>query len=326
MDFLKIRRKAKERAARAAARPSGAAGPEAPARPAQPARKAATARPPRELAEPARAEPARPERPEPSRPAAAEPPPTPVRAPRGSPEALALEAEVGWRVAALPHAPDARFVTWRPDGGALPELAAIGPPEAELRPPAPEPVSAGPLDPLDDFFYRDDEAAPAAAMVPAVSAAELLAPSAVEEYLTFQLAGELYAVEIGRVLEVLRTPPITEVPRAPVDVLGVISVRGEVVTVIDPRGRLGLARSEGPPARRVLIADDGEGPCGLLIDGVAGVVRLPRGALEPCPQALGSAGGDAYLGIGRDWDRLFLVLDVGALLRPLRRAVEARPR
>jgi purine-binding chemotaxis protein CheW len=55
------------------------------------------------------------------------------------------------------------------------------------------------------------------------------------------------------------------------------------------------------------------------------VVRLPRGALEPCPQALGGAGGDLYLGIGRDLDRLFLVLDVRALLRPLRGTAEARP-
>jgi len=61
------------------------------------------------------------------------------------------------------------------------------------------------------------------------------------------------------------------------------------------------------------------------VEGVAGVVRLPRGALEPCPQALGGAGGDLYLGIGRDLDRIFLVLDVRALLRPLRGVAEARP-
>jgi chemotaxis signal transduction protein len=73
----------------------------------------------------------------------------------------------------------------------------------------------------------------------------------------------------------------------------------------------------------VLIVDDGEGTCGLLIDEVVGVVRLPGGALEPCPQALTGAGADLFLGIGRERDRLFLVIDVGALLRPLRRAAEA---
>ena len=123
----------------------------------------------------------------------------------------------------------------------------------------------------------------------------------------------------------MRTPPITEVPRAPADVRGVIAVRGELITVVDPRARLGLARSEGPPARRVVIVDDGDGACGLLVDGVAGVVRLPRGALEPCPQALGGAGGDLYLGIGRERDRLFLVLDVRGPAPAAARAAEARP-
>ncbi len=308
MDFLKIRRKAKERAASAAAAAPGLPGGEG--KPAAEAAPVAGTERSESGAVPAPVATAR-----------------PVRHAAGSPEALRLEAELGSRVAALPHSADSRFVTWRPDGGGLPELAAIRPVEEEL----PAPVREGawppaPLAPLDDFFYREDESAPELGLVaPPVIGAATLAPVALEEYLTFRLAGETYGVEIGRVLEVLRTPPITEVPRAPADVRGVISVRGEVITVIDPRGRLGLARAEGPPAGRTVIVEDGGGACGLLVERVAGVVRLPRGALEPRPQALGSVGGDLYLGIGRERDRLFLVLDVPALLRPLRRAAEARP-
>jgi purine-binding chemotaxis protein CheW len=229
-------------------------------------------------------------------------------------------------VSALPPSADSRFVTWRPDSGGLPELAAIRPAEDESPAPvSPTALPAAPLAPLDDFFYREDEAAPELGLVvPPMAGGELLAPVALDEYLTFRLAGETYGVEIGRVVEVLRTPPITEVPRAPADVRGVISVRGDVITVIDPRGRLGLAHAEGPPARRMVIVEDGQGSCGLLVDRVAGVVRLPRGALEPCPQALASADGDLFLGIGRERDRLFLVLDAKALLRPLRRAAESR--
>jgi purine-binding chemotaxis protein CheW len=305
MDFLKIRRKAKERAARAADQATP-----------PPAVEVAPPAPPPAPPVPALAVAASPAPPPP-------PPHFPARAPPGSAEALQLEAELSVRVAQLPHAPDARFVTWRPDGGALPELAAIGPTEGDFLSPPVEP--AGPIDPLDDFFYRDDEAAPEGGLVSPAAGGEPTAPVALEEYLTFRLAGETYAVEIGRVVEVMRTPPITEVPRAPSEVQGVVSVRGEVVTVVDPRGRLGLARAEGPPAKRLVIVDDGSGSCGLLVDRVAGVVRLPRGALEPCPQALVNAGGDLFIGIGRDRDRLFLVIDAAALLRPLRRAAEARP-
>jgi purine-binding chemotaxis protein CheW len=320
MDFLEIRRKAKERAARAAAAATPRP-PEAPAtRDAPPAE--VTPAPPDQAPPPApggvsdRGSGALPARPL-----------LPVRSPPGSPEARRLEAEVGTRVATLPHAPDSRFVTWRPDGDALPELAMIGPLEGDPR------LAVGGLagslaliDPLDDFFYRDDEAAPRLDLLAALPVdRDQLAQVALEEYLTFQVEGQTYAVEIGRVLEVMRTPPITEVPRAPPDVLGVISVRGEVITIVDPRGRLGLTRTEGPPARRVVIVDDGAGACGLLVDGVAGVVRLPRGALEPCPQTMGAAGGEQFLGIGRERERLFLVLDLAAMLRPLRGAAEARP-
>jgi purine-binding chemotaxis protein CheW len=321
MDFLEIRRKAKERAARAA----GAAAPSAPVTPPLTPLVTEPATPPVTSA----GTPQGRRSPPPSPPEPAAPPaPFPTRAAPGSPEARRLEAELGSRVAGLPPAPDARFVTWRPDGGPLPELAAIGPPEGEYRALPPEPAGpAAPLDPLDDFFYRADEAAPEfGALAVVVEGRDLATPQALEEYLTFRLGGETYGVEIGRVLEVLRTPPITEVPRAPRDVLGVISVRGDVITLVDPRGPLGLARADGPPPRRVLIVDDGQGTCGLLIDLVAGVVRLPHGALEPCPQSMGGAGGDLFRGIGRERDRLFMVLDLEALLRPLRRAAEARTR
>ncbi len=323
MDFLEIRRKAKERAARAAAAATPAPGAE-PAPAADPG-PAAEARP--EVEQAAR-------RPAPT-PAAMPSPPAavgPSDLPASSREAVRgsvtrrHEAGPGARPPALPQSADSRFVTWRPDGEGLPSLAADHPPESLRAVPAPVPVAPPePPDALDEFFYREDETAPALGLVPSPPGGELVAPVALEEYLILRLGGERYGVEIGRVLEVMRTPPITEVPRAPGDIRGVIAVRGELVTVVDPRGRLGLARSEGPPARRVVIVDDGDGACGLLVEGVAGVVRLPRGALEPCPQALGGAGGDLYLGIGRELDRLFLVLDVRALLRPLRGAAEARP-
>jgi purine-binding chemotaxis protein CheW len=330
MDFLEIRRKAKERAARAAAEviPAPASTPEPAVNPPP----AAGARPEGEAQPKAGRAARRPTPPPtatPAPPAAVGPPgpPTPGREPAREPEATREEAGPGdSRRSALPHAADSRFVTWRPDGGGPPDLAAVHPSEPLRSMPAPVPVAPPePLDALEEFFYREDEPAPELGLVPSPASGELVVPVALEEYLILRLGGERYGVEIGRVLEVMRTPAITEVPRAPSDVRGVIAVRGDLVTVVDPRSRLGLARSEGPPARRVVIVDDGEGAFGLLVEGVAGVVRLPRGALEPCPQALGGAGGALYLGIGRDVDRLFLVLDLRALLRPLRGTAEARP-
>ncbi len=119
------------------------------------------------------------------------------------------------------------------------------------------------------------------------------------EYLAFGLAGETYAVRIAQLAEILRPPPITEVPRAPGNVLGVVSVRGKLVTVIDLRRRLRLV--EGPIDRRtrILLVESGGGEqMGLLVDEVQQVWRLSTDEIEPA----GVLGGEQAVhitGIGR---------------------------
>ncbi|HET7825424.1 MAG TPA: chemotaxis protein CheW [Anaeromyxobacter sp.] len=250
-----------------------------------------------------------------------------------SDDVAALDGELAARLQALPVAGDGRFTTWRPGAGAPPVAAAQptpgSPPRtggdgagpADAHPPAaaaPARRALRPTDPLDEFLYREDEQAPE---VPAIGATPEAPtgdadPAIREEYLTFLLGHEEYAVAIERVREVIRAPPVTEVPHAPPHVLGVVTVRGEVVAVFDPRRRLSLpGAAPGPGQGRVVIVDAGEGPCGLLVDAVASVVRLRPGSIEPCPQGIGGASAECLAGIGRHADRLFTVLDLGAFLR-----------
>jgi purine-binding chemotaxis protein CheW len=197
---------------------------------------------------------------------------------------------------------------------------------ATLQPaPAPRPAPAAapqepaaPPDPLDEFFYRADEAAPALPQIAVSGDAAEEAPALLvrEEYLTFLLGPEEYAVAIERVREVIRAPPITEVPRAPAHILGVVTVRGEVVAVVDPRQRLALAAAVADGPGKIVIVDVGDGPCGLLVDRVASVVRLRPGSIEPCPQGIAGQRAEYLAGIGRAGDRLFTVLELVTLLRP----------
>lgn len=257
-------------------------------------------------------------------------------------ESARVEEELEAKLKEMPAAPDSRFRTWRPTGGVQPVLAPITP---EVAAPEPshrdgrgqggaaadrggDPAETRPHlqgDPLDDFFYRVDEPGPELGALAAPLEAAAAPAETVEriEYLTFLLGTEEYGVEVERVREVMRSPPITEVPRAPTDVLGVITVRGEVVAVFDPRGRLGLPSATSAEGGRIIIVDDGGGACGLLVDSVASVVRLPRGSIEACPQGIGGASADCLQGIGRDHDRLFTLLSIPALLKPGRR-VEGR--
>jgi purine-binding chemotaxis protein CheW len=327
MDFLSIRKKARERAeakGAAAAEPAPAAAARAP----EPEERGSSATPG-----------------EPAVPATAAPAPKERRRRRDD-EAVLTEADVAEgalqaRMQELAPTADGRFATWRPGAGPPPVepdplvyAAPVEPRRArheplpeqvperspELRgPPAPErpdpPRENEPADPLDAFFYRPDEEAGDVPLLGGGSGEEPApAPAvAIDEYLTFEVGEEEFAIPIDHAREVMRAPGITEVPRAPAHVLGVVTVRGEVVAVLDIRSRLGLGKGTGSGAR-IMIVDAGEGPLGLLVDEVAGVVRLPRGAIEPCPQGIQAAAADCVTGIGRHRDRLFMVVDVAALL------------
>ncbi len=119
------------------------------------------------------------------------------------------------------------------------------------------------------------------------------------EYLAFVLAGDTYAVRIGVVAEILKPPPITEVPRAPSPIVGVVSVRGRLVTVLDLRRRFNLPEAPFDHRTRILLVDVGENElAGLLVDEVLQVYRLAEDEIEPA-QVLGGDQPAHIVGIGR---------------------------
>lgn len=119
------------------------------------------------------------------------------------------------------------------------------------------------------------------------------------EYLAFKLAGDIYAVRIGHVAEILKPPPITEVPRAGRSIVGVVSVRGRLVTVVDLRRRFGLPEAEAGARSRILLVDVGaEELVGLLVDEVLQVYRLAPGEIEAAT-VLGGEQPAHIVGIGR---------------------------
>jgi purine-binding chemotaxis protein CheW len=120
----------------------------------------------------------------------------------------------------------------------------------------------------------------------------------VRELLAFRLGAEAYALPLASVREIARLGPLTEVPRAPADVLGVVSVRGRVTTVLDLRKRLRLEATQPTRHTRVLFVDAGAEVLGLLVDAVLQVYRLRDDEFEPGAGRPGEAG-DAVVGLGR---------------------------
>lgn len=120
----------------------------------------------------------------------------------------------------------------------------------------------------------------------------------VREFLAFVVASELYALPLASVRQILRPAPVTPVPRAPTDIIGIISVRGTVTTLVDLRRRLRVAEAPLGPRARVLLVDQGEETLGVLVDEVLQVIRLEEGQLE-LASVLGGDAAAYVLGVGR---------------------------
>jgi len=121
------------------------------------------------------------------------------------------------------------------------------------------------------------------------------------EYLAFALGGEAYAIEIGNIVEILKPLPITEVPRADPDVVGVMSVRGRLIVVLDLKRRFKLVAQRSDTLKkknRILLVDAIDEEIGLLVDEVHQVYRLSEAEIEP-PTVLGSEQAPHVVGIGR---------------------------
>ncbi len=144
----------------------------------------------------------------------------------------------------------------------------------------------------------------------------------VNEFLAFGLAGDRFALPLESVQEILMLPPITEVPRARPDVLGILSVRGRITTVIDLRRRLRLPSIEASRGNRVLLVEGGDEVMGLLVDEVFQVYRLHEEELELAAVVAGDLS-EYVFGIGRpgslagemESDDIMILLDPESLLR-----------
>jgi len=134
------------------------------------------------------------------------------------------------------------------------------------------------------------------------------------QWVTFCLADENYGIAVMQVQEVLRMTEITPVPGAPEYVLGIINLRGNVVTVIDTRQRFGLPPQEVDDASRIIIIESGEQVVGLLVDSVAEVVYLKGSEIESSPN-VGSDDSSKYIqGVHSDNGELLILVDVNKLL------------
>jgi purine-binding chemotaxis protein CheW len=170
------------------------------------------------------------------------------------------------------------------------------------------------------------------------------APDAHKPYLTFMLGGEMFALDIDGIREVIEYGGLTAVPMMPSCIRGVINLRGAVVPVMDLSARFGRARSEiGKRSCIVIVelaAEEEEGggaaaqATGLLVDAVNAVLEIASAEIEPAPAFGARIRADFIEGIAKvngrfvillDARRVLSVAEVVALSAPARPASSAAP-
>jgi purine-binding chemotaxis protein CheW len=137
------------------------------------------------------------------------------------------------------------------------------------------------------------------------------------QYLTFTLAGEQYAVEVGKVREVLEYTTVTKVPRTQEFMRGVINLRGSVVPVVDLRMKFDLGETEKTIATSIVVmevnyADDGV-TLGALADSVQEVIGMDDSQIEPAPSIGTKIDTQFIKGIGKQDEQFIIILDIDAV-------------
>lgn len=133
--------------------------------------------------------------------------------------------------------------------------------------------------------------------------------AAQQQFCTFFIQGLLFGVEVETVQEVIRHQEMTAVPLAPAVVAGLINLRGQIVTAIDLRRRLGVRdRLEGELPMNVVVRT-GDGAVSLLVDEIGDVVEVEGSNFEATPDTLAGTSRELIRGVYKLKNELLLVLD-----------------
>lgn len=142
--------------------------------------------------------------------------------------------------------------------------------------------------------------------------------AAAAKYLTFQLAGEEYGIEIIKVVEIIKMMDITQVPRTPAFVRGVINLRGKVIPVVELRAKFGMETIEDTDETCIIVVnvrtDDLEIQMSILVDTVSEVLDIGEEDIEPPPTFGSSVATDFILGMAKAKGSVKILLDIDRVL------------
>ena len=133
-------------------------------------------------------------------------------------------------------------------------------------------------------------------------------------WVSFTVDDETYALNVLDVQEVLRDAEITPIPGAPDAILGIINLRGNVVTVVDARTFFGLERKAWDENSRIMVIEVASGEIvGLVVDSVAEVIALPESVVDQATTSMSDERARHILGIVPQDEKLIILVDMKSL-------------
>lgn len=135
-----------------------------------------------------------------------------------------------------------------------------------------------------------------------------------QEYLTFTLGAEEYAIDILKVQEIRGYDTVTTIANAPEFIKGVINLRGTIVPIVDLRIKFGIGNPEYTPVTVVIILNLASRVVGIVVDSVSDVIPLADDQLRPAPDFASQVGTQYILGLGTVTDRMLIVVDIEKLI------------
>lgn len=139
-----------------------------------------------------------------------------------------------------------------------------------------------------------------------------------QQYLTFMLSGETYAIGILRIKEIIQYGQLTEVPRMPDFIRGVINLRGAVVPVIDLSARFGKKPTAVGRRKCIIIIEVATGEetqnVGVMVDAVNAVLEIPNSEIEPAPTFGTNIRADFIAGMGKINGKFVIILNIQHVL------------
>jgi purine-binding chemotaxis protein CheW len=138
------------------------------------------------------------------------------------------------------------------------------------------------------------------------------------KYLTFNLKNENYGIPLGRVKEIIAMLPITEVPKTPDYIKGVINLRGKIIPIMDLRLKFGLEEKEYNDRTCIIVVDilsgENKRQTGLAVDSVAEVVDIKSAEIEEMSSSENSDEDEFIIGIGKVKEKVVMLLDIDKIL------------